>query len=165
MADLVRAFGLEGGGGRDPDACRRTLELVLTHLSHPLREDVLRGPGGGYDRIVNRAQEYVMGHLKGPIRVEDMARAAHTSVRSLHRAFGSVLGESPASYVRRVRLHRIRYGLLTENEAVCSVTRIAYRHGVHQRGRMARFYREVFGELPSDTLGHRAPGDAAPPEG
>ena len=106
-----------------------------------------------------------MGHLEAPIRVEEMARAAHTSVRSLHRAFGSVLGETPASYVRRVRLHRIRHGLLTEKEALCSVTRIAYRHGVQQLGRMARFYREVFGELPSETLAHRTSGDTTPSEG
>jgi transcriptional regulator GlxA family with amidase domain len=93
-----------------------------------------------------------MNHLHRPISIEEMAKASFTSVRSLHRAFRSELGESPASYVRRIRLHRVRRGLATEGEMTCTVTQVAYRNGITQLGRMARCYRELFGELPSETL-------------
>lgn len=156
VADLARSFGPYRPGPCDgppsSDDCRRTLEIAVAHLARAPRGDLLRGPSTGRERIVTKALDYAMDRLDGPVSVEEMARAAHTSVRSLHRAFRSVLGQSPASHLRRIRLHRIRKGLASPEEACCTVTRVAYRHGITQLGRMARWYREVFDELPSATL-------------
>jgi AraC-like DNA-binding protein len=156
VAELARSFGPYGPGPGDAPPsvydCRSTLEIAVTHLGRAPRGDLLRGPSSGRERIVTKALDYAMDRLDGPVSVEEMARAAHTSVRSLHRAFRSVLGESPASHLRRIRLHRIRKGLASPKEARCSVTRVAYRHGMTQLGRMARWYQEVFGESPSATL-------------
>jgi AraC-like DNA-binding protein len=156
VAELARGFGSHesGAGHPTPSAydCRRALEIAVHHLARAPRGDLLRGPGTGRERIVAKALDYALEHLKGPISVEEMARAAHTSVRSLHRAFREVLGESPASHMRRIRLHRIRKGLASPEEAGCTVTSVAYRNGITQLGRMARWYRDVFGELPSATL-------------
>ena len=153
---LARALApLSPGNGSpppSPEDCRTVLETAVAHLARAPRGDLLRGPSSGRERIVTRALDYAMDRLDGPISVQEMARAAHTSVRSLHRAFRSVLGESPASHMRRIRLHRIRKGLAGAEEARLTVTRVAYRNGITQLGRMARWYREVFGELPSTTL-------------
>ena len=160
VASLARGFVVGKEGETGPEAvaappCAEAIRIAVTHLSRPLRGDLLRGPATGYARIVARAQDYAMAHLEQPISLEAMARAAFTSVRSLHRAFRSELGESPGAFVRRLRLHRIRQGLMSPHTARATVTEVAYRSGITQLGRMARWYREVFGELPSETRSSR----------
>ncbi|MGK5728033.1 helix-turn-helix domain-containing protein [Streptomyces sp. URMC 124] len=52
------------------------------------------------------------------------------------------------SYVRNLRLDRIRQDILTTTD---NVGTIAYRWGVSHLGRFAGDYRDHFDELPSDT--------------
>ena len=162
VESLVRGFavGEEARPASSVEPCDRALHLAVAHFARPPRRDLLRGPSDEYARIVDRARDYVMAHLHRSINVEEMARAAFASQRTLYRAFRSVLGESPASFVRRIRLHRIRKGLAPREEIACTVSRVAYRNGMMQLGRMARWYREVFGELPSETLAEVQAGRA-----
>jgi transcriptional regulator GlxA family with amidase domain len=53
--------------------------------------------------------------------------------------------------VLRLRLHRIRRDLASEEEAAHSVAIIANRWGVGELGRLAGRYRVAFGESPSET--------------
>lgn len=159
VSRLARDFGAEGPLGRpnaSGTACWSAVVSAVQHIARPPRGDLLRGPATGYARIVARARDYLMDHLDQSISAEEMARAASTSVRSLHRAFVSVLGESPGSYVRRVRLHRLRHALTAPTPRRRSVSRAAYASGITHLGRMARWYRETFGELPSETLARGA---------
>ncbi|PZQ46246.1 MAG: ethanolamine operon regulator [Rhodovulum sulfidophilum] len=110
---------------------------------------------GAHARIFSQARRYIEEHLDAPIPVEALAAAASTSRRSLHRAFLSMVGETPQAYVRRLRLHRFRYDLAAEAEASCTVTMAATRWGMGEFGRIAGRYRELFGELPSETLARR----------
>jgi len=59
--------------------------------------------------------------------------AAFTSRRTLNRAFMDVFGETPQSYVRRLRLHRIRDGLAGNAEEVSSITILANQWGMSGR--------------------------------
>jgi AraC-like DNA-binding protein len=165
VSRLARDFGMEGNPGHPGPsgaACWSVVVSAVQHISRPPRRDLLRGPVHGYARIVVRAREYAMERLDEPISAEEMARAASTSVRSLHRAFVSVLGESPGCFVRRVRLHRLRYALTGPAARRRSVSRAAYASGITHLGRMARWYREIFGELPSETLARGAGNDIEP---
>ena len=58
------------------------------------------------------------------------------------------LGTNPASYLRAVRLDRVRKDLLHAG----SVTDAATRWGFWHFGHFSNDYREQFGELPSETL-------------
>ncbi len=165
VSRLARDFGTERTPGRadaSGAACWNAVVSAVQHIARPPRRDLLRGPATGYARIVARARDYVMAHLDQSISAEEMARAASTSVRSLHRAFVSVLGESPGSYVRRVRLHRLRHALTSPTPKRRSVSRAAYSSGITHLGRMARWYRETFGELPSETLARGTGNDIEP---
>jgi AraC-like DNA-binding protein len=112
---------------------------------------------GGHDphglaRIVARARAFIHEHLDQPLSIEMIASAAATSHRTLHRAFHVVLNETPYSYVLKLRLHRIRHELVTDAEAACTVTMVAHRWNIADMGRFAAWYRDLFGELPSQTL-------------
>jgi len=76
------------------------------------------------------------------------------SVRTLHAAFQQQFGESPMSYLRRVRLDRVRSELVRSDPATVRVTEVAMRWGFFHRSRFAQQYRDRFGELPSATLRH-----------
>lgn len=110
-----------------------------------------RGGKQGYGRIVRRARDYILANLSAPISPDDIAKAAFTSRRTLFRAFAEILGETPQSYTRRLRLHRIRQDLAGEEERACTIALIANQWGMSDLGRMAGWYRELFGERPSET--------------
>lgn len=100
---------------------------------------------------VKRAEQYIQAHADRSISVEELARTAHTSVRSLFAGFKQYRGISPMKYLRNVRLDRVRHELL-ENAPGIGVTEVAHRWGFMQLGRFAAAYQHRFGELPSATL-------------
>jgi AraC-like DNA-binding protein len=117
------------------------------------RDDPMRL--GGYYRIVARARAYIDAHLDSPIAIEALVEAAYASRRTLYRAFAEVLGETPQSYILKLRLNRIRQDLATPSEAMRTVTVVSNQWGIPELGRLAAYYREHFGELPRDTLARR----------
>ncbi len=113
--------------------------------------------------IVRRARAYISEHLAEPICPDTLAQAALTSRRTLFRAFAEILDDTPQIYVMRLRLHRIRHDLASDEERACTVALIANQWGISELGRMARRYRDLFGEFPatrwrSSELAHRPEG-------
>jgi AraC-like DNA-binding protein len=106
-------------------------------------------------RIVARARAFIHANLDQPLSIEKIANAAATSHRTLHRAFHVVLDETPYSYVQKLRLNRIRRELVTDAEIACTITSVAHRWNIPEMGRFAAWYRDLFGELPSQTLMRR----------
>ena len=84
--------------------------------------------------------------------VDRLAQAADVSERTLRTVFGEVYGVPPARYIRLRRLNETRKALRQLGPEGSSVTEIAARFGFWDFGRFAREYRQVFGELPSETL-------------
>jgi AraC-like DNA-binding protein len=88
-------------------------------------------------------------------RLASMARDLATSQRSLHRSFKDLAGLGPQSYLRILRLHRFRQGLIAADRDD-TVTRLAHDHGFENMGRLSRQYRDWFGELPRETRRRRS---------
>lgn len=109
----------------------------------------------GHTRIVTKARAYIADNLDQPQCIDSIADAACTSHRTLYRAFADLLDETPQSYVRKLRLHRIRKDLVTDTRGIDSVTVAAHQWGIGELGRLAGWYRHQFGELPSKTLERR----------
>jgi AraC-like DNA-binding protein len=109
----------------------------------------------GYHRIVARARDYIDAHLDSPIAIDALVAAAYASRRTLYRAFSVTLGETPQSYILKLRLNRIRADLASPSEAARTVTMVSNHWGIPELGRLAAYYREQFGELPRETLARR----------
>jgi len=136
---------------------RGLLDTIIAHLGRPPRRQIGRTSPQGHARIVARARAYILENLEHPISIDAIAAAAYTSRRTLHRAFNYVLDETPQSYVRKLRLHRIRRDLASDAEFLRTITIVANQWGISELGRFSGWYRELFGELPSETLAQRRP--------
>jgi AraC-like DNA-binding protein len=101
--------------------------------------------------IVSRCRQHILRNLPTAISVPGLAVAAATSRRTLFRAFQEVLNITPHAYVRLLRLNRFRQELASDWREECTVSVLAQRCGLIDAGRLAGWYRTLFGENPSQT--------------
>jgi AraC-like DNA-binding protein len=149
--------GRQGSASRVAALGDGLLDAVIAHFGRPPRPRVGRTDPRGYARIVARARAYIVENLEHPLSIDAIAAAAYTSRRTLYRAFTDVLDETPQSYVRKLRLHRIRRHLASDAEVLCTITVVANQWGISELGRLSGWYRDLFGELPSETRARRRP--------
>jgi len=88
--------------------------------------------------------------------IAELAQTLGVGRRTLEEAFRDYVGLSPARYVAVLRLNAMRRELLHASADNPRVAELASRYGVVHLGRFANDYRQMFGELPSQTL-RRAP--------
>ncbi len=105
---------------------------------------------------VRRVEDFIAANWNKPLDIEVLAAVADVSVRSLFRSFRNLLDCSPQAFVKKIRLKQART-LLRRGGDSTSVMAIALQCGFHSLGHFARSYRDLFGELPSDTLHHSRP--------
>ncbi|MCA1983094.1 AraC family transcriptional regulator [Nocardioides nematodiphilus] len=110
-------------------------------------------PIGSTQATVRRAAAFLEANPDLDLGVVEIARAAHVSVRTLQAAFRRHLDTTPMTYLRRVRLDRVRAELSAADPAGgLTVTQIAARWGFADLSRFGAHYRRMYGESPSETL-------------
>jgi len=142
--------------GKAAPAAAKGALLRLLHAAidaaHPPRfgrgDRTLEGQG----RIVRLAEEHAAAHLGDHLYVEDLCVALGVSERTLEYAFAKVMHLSPVAFLRRLRLHRVRQALRSATRGSTTVSIEALNGGFSHFGEFSRAYRELFGELPSETL-------------
>jgi len=127
--------------------------LGVAEQLEPTRSDRTRQ---AHSDIVSIAERHALSQLGEPLSVTDLCRVAGVSERTLQYAFRNVMGLTPVAYLIRLRLHRVREGLLAGTHATTTVSAEALNWGFWHFGEFSRAYMDCFGELPSDTL-RRAP--------
>jgi AraC-like DNA-binding protein len=99
---------------------------------------------------VMRACAYIDAHLHTPLTLQQLCDAAGVRARTLEYGFHECYEVGPMTYLRSVRLCRVRREL---SRAVSpSVAAIARRWCFTHMGQFGRDYRLHFGETPSVTL-------------
>ncbi|NII52124.1 AraC family transcriptional regulator [Frigoribacterium endophyticum] len=104
------------------------------------------------------AAEYVHAYVDQAITSHDVATAADMHPRTLQQQMSTHLGASPTSFIRDVRLDRVRLDLLAADPATARVAEIAKRWGFGNLGRFSAAYFTRFAEYPRNTL---AQGESA----
>jgi AraC family transcriptional regulator len=99
-----------------------------------------------YVARVNRAVDYVTQHLAEPLRLEDVAKAACFSPYHFHRIFQALMGETLASFVKRVRLERAI--ALLSHRPDTRLTEIAFSCGFASSSDFSRSFRAHYGVPP-----------------
>lgn len=98
---------------------------------------------------IEALMDYIDAHIGAPISLEDLARAGHMSVRTLHQLCAQAHDLSPMAWVRERRLQAARSYLRLHPQA--TITDTALRFGFAHAGRFASYYKARFGEVPSQT--------------
>ena len=125
--------------------------LILRELHYLL----LAGPQGGVlralyargarDTRIVEAIAFLKHSLDRSVAVEELARAAHMSVSSLHRQFKRLTGESPLQYHKKLRLIEAQRRMLAENERA-DIAAMAV--GYESITQFNREYKRLFGAPP-----------------
>ncbi len=133
----------------DEAISHRMESLLAVLLQRTFLPALMAGqPGPIASRDVRRAEVHMRANLGSAITMEDLAKVAGVSVRTLQANFLRWRGLSPMSYLRSLRLEFAQAKLL----AGATVHDAAFASGFSHHGRFARYYRERFGESPSNTL-------------
>ncbi|PPF77521.1 AraC family transcriptional regulator [Subtercola sp. Z020] len=105
-------------------------------------------------RRLRLALEYVHANADQPLNTADIAVAAGMHIRSLQELMSRHLGCTPSTYLREVRLDRVRQDLLSADPATTRVADVARRWGFGHLGRFSSSYTARFSEYPKDTLAY-----------
>ena len=99
-----------------------------------------------YETRLNRVLEHIYDHLDEPLDIERLAQIACLSPYHWHRIYQAMHGETVASTVRRLRLHRAA-GYLANGSM--PIAEIAERSGYSSLQSFSRTFRAVFGMPPA----------------
>jgi transcriptional regulator GlxA family with amidase domain len=99
------------------------------------------------------AIDFIEANAQRDVRAADIADAASVSVRAVQLAFRRHLDTTPMTYLRRVRLAQAHEQLAAgDRQCGATVSEIATRWGFFNAGRFSALYRDIYDELPKQTL-------------
>lgn len=154
------AFAEPTGALSDPrEQCQATqdrilgaiVSLLMTQDDHDARERRAQTRQQRW-QAVRRIREYIMEEAPLGVTIPDLCRRFHMSRRTLQYCFEEVTGLSPTTYLRSLRLNGARRDLRRPARSERSVAQIAVHWGFTHFGQFSQDCRQLFDELPSETL-------------
>ena len=100
-----------------------------------------------YSDCIADVMRYIREHFHEPLDRETLAAVAGFSIPHFHRVFTARVGESAASYVRRVRLERAGRKL---RMGAVDITGVALAAGFDSHAAFSKAFRQQFGLSPSE---------------
>jgi AraC-like DNA-binding protein len=133
------------------------LELCDAWLREGPDDPVAFAPSTARCQAAIRARQYIDEHLDLPLTLASVCQASYSSPRALEYGFREIFGVSPIAYLRCARLSRVKRELHGSAYTSGRITQLAMKWGFWHLSQFSKDYYDLFGELPSVTLG-RASG-------
>jgi AraC family transcriptional regulator len=133
---ISAGFGKPRRGTFVPTQRLRFVLANMNDLNHRAR----------YEARLNRVLDHIYDHLDEPLDIDRLAEIACLSPYHWHRIYQAMHGETVASTVRRLRLHRAA-GYLANG--ALPIVEIAERSGYSSLQSFSRTFRAVFGMPPA----------------
>lgn len=124
---------------------------LMTMLRHNVSLDAPSLTGVSFERLV----QYIEENIKRDLCVDELARQARMSTRSLYLLFEKHAKTTPKNFIRQKKLEAVYNALMDPACRFANITALALDYGFTHLGRFAENYRETFGVLPSDSLKER----------
>src|SRR5512138_1552105 len=100
-----------------------------------------------HSECIEGVKRYIRSHIHEPLDRETLASIAGFSIPHFHRVFTAHMGESAASYVRRLRMmragHKLRMGAV-------DITEVALAAGYDSHAAFSKAFKQQFGLSPSE---------------
>jgi AraC family ethanolamine operon transcriptional activator len=145
-----------GLSAAEESALQRDLNSDLLHVLLATLTSSAPAPAPSSPRLrsaaLRRSLDYIGDHPTDAVTVQDLTSISGASWRTLDYAFRERFGVTPKEYMKTVRLHGAHRELRRADPSTVKVTRVATEWGFSHMGNFASDYRNLFGELPSDTL-------------
>ena len=125
--------------------------------------DPVSVPGHHRQRIMARFEKLIETDPDRALFLTEVCQAIGVTERTFRNCCQRNLAMSPARYLSLRRLHQAHWALRVADPANTTVTEVATRYGFWHLSRFSIAYRELFHELPSDTLRRRS-GRAPSPQ-
>ncbi|WP_237152141.1 helix-turn-helix domain-containing protein [Oryzibacter oryziterrae] len=132
----------------------RTLYVRSHYIEH--EGGMLDGDACAGDVSIRIAIEHIKENWRQSLSLQDLVQLTGVSPSTLLRAFKRHTGMTPMAFLKQTRLRRARDLLLAADRHV-TITEVIFSCGFGNTGHFAREYKELFGELPSETLRRRVP--------
>ena len=100
-----------------------------------------------YSDCIEDVMRYIHEHISEPLDREMLAGVAGFSVPHFHRVFTAQVGESAASYVRRLRMQRAGRKL---RMGAVDITEVALATGYDTHAAFSKAFKQQFGLSPSE---------------
>lgn len=101
--------------------------------------------------IVRRAREISEARQPNKTKIAELCRAVGVSAPVLIAAFRDVTGTTPSKFFALERLERARAQITRSRPVRGAIKSAALQAGFNELGRFSSFYKQVYGELPSET--------------
>lgn len=102
--------------------------------------------------IVNQVRNFTLDNDGDPLSIEIICGKLRIKRRTLNQAFIRALGITPVTYMRNLKLQKVRMELASYPDNVGKIRNVASKWGFVHLSLFSRQYRELFGELPIETL-------------
>ena len=110
-------------------------------------------------QLIRKTEDFCAYRTDQPLRIGELCRGIGASDRTLRDTFHKLAGMSPLAYLKIERLNLAYRALLGADPAEVLIKRVAYNLGFGHLGHFTRDYKQLFGELPSETLQRCEPGN------
>jgi AraC-like DNA-binding protein len=129
---------------------RAVIDAMTANLVDVTQSD-RDGPLPSALKIVRQVEDYLGASGTRAVHISEICTQLHLTRRTLHRAFHEAVGIGPITFLRYLRLCAVHTALRSGLAAGETIANLAIAHGFLNVGRFSQYYREVFGENPSDT--------------
>lgn len=162
---VVGAANSANGAFSNPAVREMLAERVLAHVRSgqpvPGSESNEHRVRARRRAAVQRAREFIGARLCEPIRLAQVCRYACAQSRTLEYGFREMFDTPMVSYIKALRMDRVRRLLLSPTQSHRTVSELALDTGFWHLSQFASDYKKFFGESPSQT--HRRAGGATGP--
>lgn len=152
LVALSRALRAEGPDSDAWHEAKRSAATAFLDTFPPQADDLPAVLDLPRNARLRAAVEYIHAHAAEPVSVQELSEVAGLSVRSVQESFRRVFDVSPLTYLREVRLDRVRGELLELDPQAGVVGDVARRWGFAHLGRFSAAYAARFDEYPKQTL-------------
>ncbi|MGK7898505.1 MAG: helix-turn-helix domain-containing protein [Xenococcus sp. (in: cyanobacteria)] len=101
--------------------------------------------------ILKKAEDIYFSNLKSDITSQDLCQELKVSQRALEYIFKDYYQMSPKKYFKHLRLNALHQEL-QQKDKESNLREIAEKFGFYHRGRLAKDYHQLFGQVPSKTF-------------
>ncbi|MDG1495449.1 MAG: AraC family transcriptional regulator [Porticoccaceae bacterium] len=126
---------------------------LLFTLDHNHSETLVTTDRAVLPKHVHQATEHIREHFSENLSIHDLVKLTGVSERCLFEGFKQNLTVTPMQFLMQTRLKNVRGELLKNSfDDFGNITQVALDNGFTQLGRFSSYYKDMFGELPSQTV-------------